>query len=480
LLRLDRNRTEFGRLASVVRRFFEQKQELVREVEERRQAEERARHDALHDSLTGLPNRALFMDRLANALARSRRWEGSAFAVLFVDLDRFKVINDSLGHMRGDQLLRIAARRVLSCVREGDLVARLSGDEFGVLLEHVRDAATPVAVTDRMQRELALPYDLDGHEACTTASVGIALSSTGYDRPEELLRDADTAMYQAKSTGHGRTVVFHDALGTAVLERLSLESDLRRAVDRDELRVHYQPIVSMRTRQIVGFEALVRWQHPVRGLLSPVEFVPLAEETGLIAAIDLWVLREACRQMRRLDARWPAAGALTLAVNVSGKHFAEPGLVEHVEQILTATGFPPRRLRLEITESAIIENAESACEALVRLDRLGVELCLDDFGTGYSSLSYLHMLPVRSLKIDRRFSSRMLDEHEFEIVRTIVMLARKLGMEVVAEGVETTQQLDRLSSLECEFAQGYLFSRPLEAAAAEALVDDRLAPAVAC
>jgi diguanylate cyclase (GGDEF)-like protein len=470
---LARDRAEFGQLAVVIQRFFAQKDELVREIAERKRAEEQLRHDAFHDALSGLANRALFMDRLTNAMARARRWEESAFAVMFIDLDRFKVTNDSLGHLIGDQLLCAVSRRLVRCVRAGDLVARLGGDEFAILLESVRDAETPIMIAERIQEELELAFEINGHEVFTSASIGIALSSSAYDRPEELVRDADTAMYQAKTLGKARHVVFHDALGSQVMTLMSLENDLRRAIERGELRVHYQPMVSLPSGRVIGLEALVRWQHPERGLLPAAEFVPVAEESGLISTIDHWVLREACLCMRVLDQRADDKSHLLLAVNVSSKQFSQPGLVSRIERTLVDTGFDPRRLRLEITESAIIENAEAAAKALGRLNALGIQLCLDDFGTGYSSLSYLHQLPVDSLKIDRRFSSRMVEDGDFEIVRTIVLLARKLGMKVVAEGVETTEQLTRLRALECQFAQGYLFSRPLDSDALEAFLDAR-------
>jgi diguanylate cyclase (GGDEF)-like protein len=453
---------EFGQLASLVKRFYEQKDELLREIRDRRRAEEQLRHDAFHDPVTGLANRALFMDRLENAMARGARSDTPAFAVLILDLDRFQVTNDSLGHPFGDQLLSAVSVRLLRCVRAGDLVARLGGDEFALLLEGIQSGATPLAVAERIQKELKPAFRLAEQEVYTSASIGIVLSSPSYQRPEELVRDADTAMYQAKAQGRAGHVVYNEALGSRVTNRLSVETDLRRAIERGELRVHYQPMIAMDTGRVTALEALVRWQHPERGLLLPGEFIPVAEECGLIAAVDHWVLREACRYVRRLEA--PVAGGplLMLAVNVSSRQFTQPGLVEAVEGILEETGFDPNRLRLEITESAIIENAEAAADALERLNALGIQICLDDFGTGYSSLGYLHRLPVDSLKIDRRFSARMFDDGDFEIVRTIVLLARRLGMNVVAEGVETMDQLTRLRTLDCQFAQGFLFSEPLD------------------
>lgn len=448
---------------------------LKQEISDRQRAEEQLIHSAFHDALTGLPNRALFIDRLEHALERAKRLEDYLFAVIFLDLDRFKIVNDSLGHMVGDQLLLAIASRIKACLRSADTVARLGGDEFTILLEDIKDVSYAKDVANRIQEELMLPFNLSGNEVFTTASIGIALSAIGYDRPEQLLRDADTAMYQAKARGKARYEVFDITMHTSAIALLQLETDLRRAIDRHEFRIHYQPIVSLFSGRINGFEALVRWQHPDRGLVSPTEFIPVAEETGLMIPIGWWVLREACRQMHVWQVQFPANPPLTISVNLSGKQFSQPDLSEQIKQILQETSLDPRTLKLEITESVIMENAESATIMLSQLQTLGVQLYMDDFGTGYSSLSYLHRFPIDILKIDRSFVSRMgVDDENLEIVRTIMTLAHNLGMNVTAEGVETAEQLALLRALKCEYGQGYLFSKPVDGEAAGALIAPEL------
>lgn len=432
------------------------------------------------DALTGLPNRTLFVDRLARSVERAKRRKGSLFAVLFLDLDRFKVVNDSLGHMIGDQLLIAIARRLESCLRAGDtvarlgsdrLLARLGGDEFTILLDDIRDVSEATRVADRIQKELMFPFNLGGHDVFTTASIGIALSATGYERPEDLLRDADTAMYRAKALGKARCEIFDTVMHARAVARLQLETDLRRAVERQELQNHYQPIVSLQTGTIAGFEALVRWKNPRRGLILPSEFIPVAEETGLILSIGPWVLLEACCQLSRWQMQRPDSPQLTVSVNLSGKQFMQPDLVEQTAQILRKANLDPRSVKLEITESVIMENTESVTAMLMQLRALNIQLGIDDFGTGYSSLSYLHRFPIDTLKIDRSFVSRMGVEREnAAIVRTIVSLAHNLGMNVIAEGVETKEQLAQLRALGCEYAQGDFFSRPLDGEAATALI----------
>jgi diguanylate cyclase (GGDEF)-like protein len=433
------------------------------------ESKEHFRHAAFHDALTGLPNRALLADHLKLAIERSKRREDHLFAVLFLDLDRFKNINDSLGHTIGDQLLIAIARRVEGCLRPMDTVARLGGDEFAILLdglEHFNDA---IHVADRVQQELAQPFTLRGQEVYTTASIGIALSTTGYDDPDSILRDADIAMYRAKDNGKARYELFDTIMHTRAVALLKLENDLRRAIERQEFRIFYQPIVSLDTDQIAGFEALVRWEHPDRGMVSPDEFIPISEETGLIMDIGLWVLQESCMQVRQWQTLFQRP--LTLSVNLSGKQFVQTNLIEQIKQALQATDFDPRMLRLEITESVVMENAEAAASMLLQLRDLGVNLSIDDFGTGYSSLSYLHRFPVSTLKIDRSFIGRMGEGNEnAEIVRTIMTLASNLGMEVVAEGVENEEQLAQLRALKCEYGQGYLFSMPVDAHAAKGLL----------
>jgi diguanylate cyclase (GGDEF)-like protein/PAS domain S-box-containing protein len=435
-----------------------------------KQAEEKLVHDALHDMLTGLPNRIFLMERLRQALHLTSRNPDYLFAVLFIDLDRFKVINDSLGHMIGDQLLVAIAQRLINGLRPSDTIARLGGDEFVILLTEVRDRDHTVMIADRLQRELSIPFTIEGHEIFSAASIGIAFGTPDYQQPEDLLRDADMAMYRAKAHGRARYAIFQPGMHSRAVALLQLETDLRRSIDRNELQLYYQPIVGLRTGQVTGFEALVRWSHPQRGMVSPSEFIPIAEETGLITPLGWWVLQEACRQLRQWQAKFPYQRPLTVNVNLSSKQFT-PQLVEQTRQILEATQLPPQYLKLEITESLLMENAESAATMLTQLKQLGLQLAIDDFGTGYSSLNYLHRFPIDTLKIDRSFISRVdVDGEQLAIVRTIITLAWNLGMDVVAEGVETLKQLTQLRSLQCDYAQGFLFSQPLEASAVEQLM----------
>lgn len=440
------------------------------DITDRKQAEEQLRHNAFYDALTQLPNRVLFMDKLSHAIARAKQSDNYLFAVLFLDLDRFKVINDSLGHLVGDQLLIAIARRVETCLRAGDTFARLGGDEFTILLDNIHDVEDAIQVSDRILQELTLPFNLNGHEVFTTASIGIALSTTNYDQPEDLLRDADTTMYRAKAGGKARFEIFDATMRTQAVARLQLETDLQWALKRQEFQLYYQPIVSLHTGRITGFEALVRLCHPVRGMVLPTEFIPLMEETGLIVPLGYWVLREACRQLKTWQMQFPAT-PLTISINLSSKQLLQPDLIEQIKQILQETNLEPRSLGLEITESAIIENAEAAAIMLSQLQRLGVRLYMDDFGTGYSSLSYLHRFPIDTLKIDRSFISNMsVDTEKIEIIRTVVTLAGNLSMNVVAEGVETNKQMHQLKALNCEFGQGYFFAKPLNSEMAEALI----------
>ncbi|HWO89694.1 MAG TPA: EAL domain-containing protein, partial [Gemmatimonadales bacterium] len=445
-----------------------------RDVTERKTAELRLVHDAFHDGLTNLPNRALFMDLLGRSIGRARRRGDYNFALLFLDMDRFKVVNDSLGHLIGDQLLVAIARRLERCVRPGDTVARLGGDEFTILLDDIIDAGDATRVADRIQRELNLPFTISGQEVFTSASIGIALSATGYERPEELLRDADIAMYRAKAMGKARYEVFDLEMHARAVSQLQLETDLRHAIERDEFRVLYQPMISLDSGRIEGFEALVRWYHPTRGLVTPEEFVPIAEETGLILPIGRMVLREVCRQLAEWHQTFPSPLPLSVAVNLSAKQFRQPDLVDQVAHLLEVSEVSPVALRLEITESVIIDDAEGAVKMLARLRRLGVKLHLDDFGTGYSSLSYLHRFDMDALKIDRSFIAAMGDRGQnTEIVRAIISLARNLDMDVIAEGVERPEQLAILRSLGCEKVQGFLFSQPLAARDAAQLLREQ-------
>lgn len=421
------------------------------------------RHAAFHDALTHLPNRALLTENLKFVIERAKNHEDYQFAVLFLDLDRFKNVNDSLGHSIGDQLLIAMARRLESCIREVDMVARLGGDEFAILLDGIPNASEATNMARRIQDKLSSPFNLSGHEVFTTTSIGIALSSTGYDHPENMLRDADTAMYRAKAQGKACYEVFDKGMHTHAVYLLKMENDLRRALDREEFRVFYQPIVSLDNGQLSGFEALIRWQHPERGFVNPSDFIPLAEETGLIVPIGLWILRKACQQLCKWQWQSPANRQLFMSVNLSSKQVVQPDLVNQIRDVLEETNVEARHLKLEITESAVMDNADMAARLLKRLKALGVQLSIDDFGTGYSSLGYLHRFPVNTLKIDRSFVGRIGEAAEnIEIVRTIVSLAENMGMEVVAEGVETLSQLSQLRKLNCQYGQGYLFSRPVD------------------
>ncbi|MGZ8842450.1 MAG: EAL domain-containing protein [Pyrinomonadaceae bacterium] len=422
------------------------------------------RHAAFHDALTNLPNRALLAENLRFVIERAKNHEDYQFAVLFLDLDRFKNVNDSLGHSIGDQLLIAMARRLESCIRDVDMVARLGGDEFAILLDGIPNADEALNMARRIQDKLSSPFNLSGHEVFTTTSIGIALSSTGYDHPENMLRDADTAMYRAKAQGKACYEVFDKGMHTHAVYLLKMENDLRRALDREEFRVYYQPIVSLDNGQLAGFEALIRWQHPERGFVNPSDFIPLAEDTGLIVPIGLWILKKACQQLSLWQWQSSANRNLFMSVNLSSKQVTQPQLDNEIRDILEETNVDAKHLKLEITESAVMENADMAARLLKRLKALGVQLSIDDFGTGYSSLGYLHRFPVNTLKIDRSFIGRIGEAAEnIEIVRTIVSLAENMGMEVVAEGVETLSQLSQLRKLNCQYGQGYLFSRPVDA-----------------
>lgn len=457
------------------------------DITERKQAEHQLLHHALHDNLTGLANRALFMDRLQQAIERSKRIPGYKFAVLFMDLDRFKVLNDSLGHIVGDQLLVAIARRLESCLRAIDTIARLGGDEFTILLEGIRDAEDACFLAERIHFALEAPFSLSGQEVFTSVSIGIALNETEYDRPEDLLRNADTAMYRAKTLGRSRHALFDTAMHKRAVALLQLETDLRRALTAShnafgsqEFRIQYQPIVALETGKISGFEALVRWHHPERGLISPSEFIPLAEDTGLIVPLGEWILTEACRQLRQWQQQFTSDFALSISVNLSTKQFSQPCLIEQVRQLVNHPELKPSHLRLnlklEITESAIMENPETAQSMLEQLKAMGVQLLIDDFGTGYSSLSHLHRFPIDTVKIDQSFISHMsTDSESAEIVRAIVSLAHNLGMNVIAEGIEMAEQLHQLRSLGAEYGQGYLFAKPLNSEEAEKLMQQEFA-----
>ena len=444
----------------------------VNDVTERKALEEEFAHRAFHDPLTGLPNRALLVERLEHALARSARGEGRV-AVLFLDLDRFKVINDSLGHETGDRLLVEAARRLEGCVRPGDTAARLGGDEFVVLLESVADEAEAIRVAERVSEALELSFAPNGHEVYTTASVGIALSRTPQDRPQDLLRNADAAMYRAKERGKAGYALFEEEMNARALQRLALEGDLRRAAEKpgEEFVVHYQPKADLSTGKIVCMEALARWRHPERGLLSPEEFIPVAEETGLVVPLGRWVIGEACGQVARWQGLYPTETPLTVSANLSARQFEHEGLVRDVARALEEAGLDPECLILEITEGVAMGDAPLAASVMRDLKTLGVELSIDDFGTGYSSLSYLTRFPLDYLKIDRSFVAGLGEDLNATVVASgIIGLAHAMGLAVVAEGVETEGQLEQLREMGCDMAQGDYLSGALPAEEAASLL----------
>ncbi|MCC6772150.1 MAG: EAL domain-containing protein [Gemmatimonadaceae bacterium] len=439
--------------------------QLRHALSDRDQRERQLRHDSLHDPLTGLPNRTLFMKRLSDASMRARRDSDGLFAVLFLDLDDFKLVNDSMGHQVGDEVLVIVARRLEECVRGGDIVARLGGDEFAILLERVVDARDTVMVAERVQVALKEPMTIGAYELTSTASIGVVLSNSANERPEYLLRSADMAMYRAKSQGRAHFEMFDRAMHAEALSRLQMETDLRHAVEHDEFLLHFQPIVSLVTGRVHGVEALIRWNHQERGVISPSEFIPIAEETGLIVPMGRWALREACRQVRALEAQVPEMAGLRLAVNLSVREFAQGDLVRTVSAILEETGFAPQRLQLEITESAIIGQQHPALQTIAELRERGVGIHLDDFGTGYSSLSHLHRLPLDAIKIDRAFTNAMeTEERPRHVIKAILSLVGSIGLDVIAEGIASSEQCELLRAMGCPYGQGFYFSRPLAAA----------------
>jgi diguanylate cyclase (GGDEF)-like protein/PAS domain S-box-containing protein len=446
---------------------------VVRDISERKAFEEQLRHMAFHDHLTGLPNRALFMDRVEHALARADS-QARSIAVLFVDLDNFKVVNDSLGHAAGDHLLTLLTARLRACLDPHATLARFGGDEFTILLEDVEvvhGIAAANAAAERISLDFRHPIRIAEQDLFVTASVGIAISTPGHDTPGDLVRNADVAMYRAKANGRAHAVVFDQALDSLAVGRLELETELRRAVDQGELVVYYQPIVDLPTGRIQDMEALVRWQHPQHGLIAPDRFIPLAEETGLIIPLGMWVLETACRQLRAWDTLGGFDAGLSISVNLSARQFQHPPLVDDIARVLRESRLDPGRLMLEITESIAMRDAASAARILAELKGLGVRLAIDDFGTGYSSLSYLHRFPIDVLKIDRSFVARLGGErNDAAIVEAVIALARGLNMEVTAEGIETSEQLARLEALGCDRGQGYYFARPLPAAGAAELL----------
>ncbi len=436
----------------------------VRDLRERRRLEAELSRSAFYDRLTGLPNRALLLDRVGHSLSWTRPDDDDPVALILLDLDRFSVINESLGHATGDRLLEAIARRLETCLRPGDTVARFAGDEFAVLLDGIEEVAEAGRIADRIEAALREPFDLDGREGFVSASIGIATGIVGTTDPGELLRDAEIALYRAKAEGSAAHHVFEPSMSAATTERLDLENDLRRAVEREELRLHYQPLVDLATDTIVGVEALLRWQHPTRGLIPPLAFVPLAEATGLIGSIGRWVLETACRQARAWQLELPDRPPVRMSVNLSAREFTQADMVAQVSGILAATGLDPDGLELEITETVLMDESEAGIESLRALRALGVRLVLDDFGTGYSSLSYLKHLPLDTIKIDRSFVIELTgDTTNLPIVQAVIALAHGLGIDVVAEGIETAEQLTILRELACDRGQGYLYARPLPA-----------------
>jgi len=446
---------------------------------DREQAEARLRRVAFYDPLTGLPNRALFLEKLTRRVSS----DGSAalpasanlMALLCLDLDRFEVIKYSVGHPVSEQLLVAIAHRLKTCLPTSAIIARFEAGEFTLLLDGLTEAGEAIATAKKVQQALSEPFAINGHELFTTASIGIALNSMEFKQPEDFLRAADTAMHQAKVSGKGRYVVFDTAMQTKALRRLQLDADLRHALDRQEFYLQYQPIVSLTTQQVLGVEALVRWKRSDQCVVSPTEFIPLAEETGFIVPLGNWVLRQACHQVQQWQQQFPRKPSLFMSVNLSVIQLGQSDLLAQIDQILQATNLDARYLKLEITETAVMENAEWMTEVLKALKARSLQLTIDDFGTGYSSLSYLPVFPFDQLKVDRSFVSQLGNKDEnTEVVRTITMLAHCLGMKVTAEGIETPEQLAQLRALQCEYGQGYLFSHPLDKAAIEQLLMQEL------
>ena len=438
---------------------------------EQRAAEEYLRHAVLHDPVTHLPNRTLFLDRVRQVMGRGRRRCAHAFGVLLLDLDGFHAVNESLGHLAGDDFLAAIARSLAPCVRPQDTLAHLAGGEFGLLIDEIGEPSDLVRVADRVGAALARPVAVHGQEVFTSASIGIAPGSSAYQAPEALLRDAHTAMHRAKLQGAGAYQVFDDRMHARAVARLRLEAELRRAVERGEFRLYYQPIVSLESGDLAAFEGLVRWQHPGRGLLAPDEFLPLAEETGLILPLGRWVLREGCRQMRAWRDEGRGKVLPTMSMNLSGRQLSEGDFVAEMGRTLREEGLEGQEVDLEVTESVIMQDADSTRGCLAALRALDMGVSIDDFGTGQSSLSHLDRLPVDTLKIDRSFLSGVgRGLHRGEIVRTIVTLGHDLGLAVIAEGIETAAQLGELQEMGCDQGQGFLFSRPVDAAAAAAML----------
>ena len=445
--------------------------QLQEKILERQNIEKQLLHDTLHDGLTGLPNRTLFMKRVQIALDKSKCDFDYKFAVLFIDLDRFKVINDSLGHLVGDHLLIACAQRLQKCLGDQDIVARIGGDEFTVLLENISDLHDTLAVADKIVAKFKRPFKLGSHMVTTTASMGIVLGSTEYQQSSELLRDADTAMYRAKEGGKARHEIFNEQMHIQAIKRLELENDFRQALKLNQFTLFYQPIVRLITGQVDGFEALVRWHHPTKGLISPNDFIPLAEETGLIIPLGKWILNTAFHQLSIWRHKFPNYPNINISVNITVNQLKHPDFLATIDRILACNQVPASSIKLEITETMLMQDSEQIMNILSQIKTRGIRLCIDDFGKGFSSLSYLPRFPIDILKIDRSFVSFMdCDDNNFEVVRTIISLAHTLGIKVVSEGIEKITQLEQLQSLGSEFGQGFLFSRPLNANSAELMI----------
>jgi diguanylate cyclase (GGDEF)-like protein/PAS domain S-box-containing protein len=438
------------------------------DITERKKTEEQLIRNAFYDPLTGLPNRALFMDRLQMTFVHSRRTQNHLFAVLFLDIDRFKNINDSFGHLTGDELLTLVAERLRARIRPDDTIARFGGDEFVVLLGNIKEVSDAKRIAERINSILTEPFQLMHHELYIGITIGIAISNQEYTQPEEILRDADTAMYHAKLRGRSSYLVFDKSMHVNALDRLELEIDLRHAIERREFVLYYQPIISLQNRGIIGFEALVRWNHPQRGFLLPMEFIPLSEETGLIIPLSLWIIREACMQMSKWQKQSPSDSPLVVSINISPVHFKHDGFVDQIRKVLDETKLNPEHLSLEITETVMMDNTDRIIDVLSELKNLGIKIHIDDFGTGYSSLSYLQRFPINTLKIDRSFIARLTGRgKDTEIVQSIITMAHNMKLHVIAEGVEKMENLEILEKLQCEYAQGYFFSHPLNSHEAE-------------
>ncbi len=445
--------------------------DLNLEVVERRRTQQKLSHDTLHDGLTGLANRSLFLDRLGQAMERGKRSTGRTLAVLFLDIDHFKVVNDSLGHIVGDQLLILIARRLKETLRSVDTVARFGGDEFTILVEDLKEKQSTRALTDRIQSVMRQPFVLSDRSVHISVSIGVATDIAHYERPEDIVRDADLALYQAKALGKARSEVFAVDMRDRVFQRLELEEDLRRAIERKEFQLHYQPIRSLTSGRIVSVEALLRWMHPSRGVVMPADFLPVAEESGLILPLGDWVLDQACRQMKAWQRRYPPLKDLTISINLSNREFAQPDLARKVAAALKSSRLKGSALRLELTEQVILGSRPTAAAVIADLRKLGVQLQIDDFGIGYSALAYLQQYPIQAIKIDRSFIHRLQsDRRGLGLVRAMVSMAHDLGMDAIAEGIETSAQLKQLKALSCSLGQGYFLCKPLEAPALEKLL----------